>query len=216
MRVEAVLLDMDGVLFEGDNFWLELHEQYGTRDEGVDLASRWLRSDYDTLAREVLGRLWKGKPASPYWQQIRQRRYQPGVRELFDFIHHKNLKSGIVSSGPYDLAARAQEELGIDEIRANRLIIEADRISERIEIMVPDSEKKRVGLDLIERMGTTPAHTAFIGDSEADVPLAQIAGLPIAYNSHCEALNRCSAFVLDYGELGRCADIMSEVTGGCD
>jgi len=82
--------------------------------------------------------------------------------------------------------------------------------------MVPDSEKKRVGLDLIERMGTTPAHTAFIGDSEADVPLAEVVGLPIAYNSRCEKLKKRSTFVLEYSELGKCIDIMSEATGGCD
>jgi len=77
MKIQLVLFDMDGVLFEGDNFWLELHERYGTQVRGLSLAEKYLKSDYKVLAQHVLGDLWKGKPASAYWQLVNTRSYQP-------------------------------------------------------------------------------------------------------------------------------------------
>jgi len=122
------------------------------------------------------------------------------------------MKSAIVSSGPYDLAARAQKELGIDEIHANRLTIENGTISDKIEIMVPDSQKKEIGLKVMRKLAISPCSAASIGDSDADIPLAQVVGLSIAYNSKSESLNKQCAYVLKYGELRECIGIIGKMT----
>ena len=51
MTIELVIFDMDGVIFEGRNFWLDLHRRYSTEVEALELAERYLKSDYETLAR---------------------------------------------------------------------------------------------------------------------------------------------------------------------
>jgi phosphoserine phosphatase len=201
MAIDLVVFDMDGVLFEGHNFWLELHQKYGTEKAGLELASRYLTSDYNTLAILVARDLWKGKPASVYNSMVKERVYQPGVKEVFAYLKNENIPTAILSSGPYDLALRAQRDLGINEVLANRLSIEDGRLTGEVEVMVRDHDKQEIGRKVIARFETTPSNTAFVGDSDPDIGLAEIVGLPVAYNSESAALNRVCRYVLRYGEL---------------
>ena len=91
-RLNAVL---DGVIFEGSNFWLELHRRYGTEKEGVEYANKYLSFDYDQLVKIVAGILWKGKPAAIIQELVDQRRYQPGIPEIFEFLHKNNIWTAI-------------------------------------------------------------------------------------------------------------------------
>jgi len=208
MNTELVIFDMDGVIFEGTNFWLELHERYGTERQGLKLARKYMNSNYKLLARHVVGGLWKGKPAWVYRTMVDKRVYQPGVREVFEFLHRNRIRSAIVSSGPHELASRAQQELGIEEVWANRLGVENDVISGQVETMVPDGEKDRIGLKVMAKMGVDPSRVAFVGDSESDVGLAKKVALPIAYNSESKMLNRLCKYKLKYGELTKLIDIL--------
>jgi phosphoserine phosphatase len=208
MKTKLIILDMDGVLFEGDNFWLDLHRQYGTEKEGLKLAEEFMDSNYTQLGRIVVRRLWKGKPASTFERLIKERSYQPRVRSVFEFLHHNKIRSAIVSSGPYQLAERAQRELGIDIIRANRLEIQNGVISDIVDIMVREGDKGRIGLELISSLGATPSQTAFVGDSDGDVGLAEVVGLPIAYNSKSARLNKLCQHALPYGEFEKIVPIL--------
>ena len=208
MSIGLVLFDMDGVLFEGKNFWLDLHRAYGTEEEGLALANRYLTADYDSLAGLVAGRLWKGKPAAPYWDLVRSREYQPGVRELFARLHAQGLRSAIVSSGPYHLAERAQRDLGIDAIRANRLLFEGDRLSGEVEVQIRDHDKLFAGRALMDELGVSPQATAFIGDSDSDVALAEAVALPVSYDPKSDRLVEVCRHVLRHGELICLADLV--------
>jgi phosphoserine phosphatase len=208
MSLGLVLFDMDGVLFEGKNFWLDLHLAYGTEEEGLALASRYLETDYDSLAEAVAGKLWKGRPAAPYWSLVKERAYQPGVRELFATLRARGLRSAVVSSGPYHLAERARCELEIDAIRANRLLFDSDWLSGQVEVQVRDHEKLSAGRSLMAELGVPPEATAFVGESDSDVSLAETVALPIAYDPVSERLIKVCRHVLRYGELGRLPDLL--------
>jgi phosphoserine phosphatase len=208
MKIGLVIFDMDGVVFEGDNFWLELHRRFGTEKEGLELAGKYLLSDYDNLAALVAGGLWRGKPASVYESMVSGRVYQPGVEKVFGHLRANDIRTAILSSGPYHLAVRAQRDLGIDLVWANRLSMAGGRLTGEVEVMVRDHDKRGAGLRIIEHFGTTPEATAFVGDSDADAGLAEIVGLPVAYNSRSERLRGVCRHVLEYGELARLIDIL--------
>ncbi len=201
MSLGLVLFDMDGVIFEGKNFWLDLHHAYGTVEEGLALAERYLGADYDTLAVQVAGRLWKGRPAAPYWDLVQRRAYQPGVREVFSYLHENGLLSGIVSSGPAHLADRAMRDLGLDAVRANRLLFDGDRLSGEVEVQVRDHGKLSVALSLMEELGVSSTATAYVGDSDSDVELAAAVALPVAYDTVSPRLRDVCQHVLNHGEL---------------
>jgi phosphoserine phosphatase len=153
MKIEIIIFDMDGVIFEGGNFWLDLHNVYNSREEALELAKNFLytnrESDYIYLSKYTAKFLWRGKHSSDYFKLVEERKYQPGICQLFDCIHSKNLKTAIISSGSYELAVKAQRDLGISEILANRLIINDENLIEDVDVMVPDNRKDKVGKKLM-------------------------------------------------------------------
>jgi phosphoserine phosphatase len=208
--IRLVMWDMDGVIFEGHNFWLELHKAFGTEQKGVVSANKYLSTDYDRLVEIVAGDLWKGRLADIYYEMIHQRRYHPGVKEVFAFLKTYHVRTAIISSGPYDLARRAQVDLGIDIIRANRLIIEDGAIEGSVDVMVPDGEKKRVGLEVMAELGINAEHAAYVGDSDSDVELAELVDYSVAYNTNSNDLIEACDITLKYGELGLLPDLFMQ------
>lgn len=207
--IRAVIVDMDGVVFEGRNFWLDLHRCYGGDVEEVSqLLDRYLATDYDTLAEAIVGRLWKGKPAAPYLDLIEGRRYQPGVKETFECLHDWGIETALVSSGPDLLAQRAQRDLGIQAIRANGLEIVEGVLTGDATVAVPDGEKAEVGVEVMRELGVEPAATAAVGDSSSDIPLAERVGTPIAYDSSSKRLTAIARRCLSHGELQRLLEIV--------
>ncbi|MBR9675442.1 HAD-IB family phosphatase, partial [Candidatus Woesearchaeota archaeon] len=122
--VRLVCFDMDGVIFESINFWMEVHKKLGTYEEGVSLTKEFLKTDYQRLVDEVVGRLWKGKNADAYYELVNTTKYVKGVGEVFKTLKEEGYLTAIISAGSLDLAKRAQNNLGIDYIYANELIIE--------------------------------------------------------------------------------------------
>jgi phosphoserine phosphatase len=201
VQIDLVIFDMDGVIFEGHNFWLDLHREYGTEQEGVALADRYIDLDYTELAAQVMERLWKGQPSKPFHRLVQTRRYAKGVAKLFEFLHAREICSAIVSTGPYHLAERAQRDLSIDLIRANRLEIAGGMLTGAVDIQVRENHKDEVGRELISLVGTTLGRTAFVGDSDGDVSLAEIVGLPVAYGDRSKKLSSVAKHTLPTGRL---------------
>jgi|SRR5215469_2189837 len=210
VSIKLVIFDMDGVIFEGRNFWLDLHRRYSTEADALDLAERYLKHDYELLGRITTEILWKGKPAAAFLDLVRQRKYQNGVVELVKGLRQCGVMTAIVSSGPIQLAVRAQNDLGIDAIRANELKLIDDRVSGQINIAVPDSDKGRVSLELMRSLAVTPAESAAVGDTESDVDVAKVVGLPVAYDSNSAELNSLARVHLRKGELFKLLDIVQQ------
>jgi phosphoserine phosphatase len=210
VAIELVIFDMDGVIFEGRNFWLDLHRRYSTEGQALDLAERYLKHDYETLGRITTEVLWKGKSAAPFLDLVRQRKYQSGITELVKGLRQRGVMTAIVSSGPMQLAARAQRDLGIDEVRANELKIVDGRVSGQIDIGVSDSDKGAVGLEVMRYFAASPDESAAVGDTDSDVGVAQVVGLPVAYDSNSAELDNLASVHLRKGELLKLLDIVRQ------
>jgi phosphoserine phosphatase len=118
--------------------------------------------------------------------------------------------TAIVSSGPIQLAVRAQKDLGIDEIRANEVRVVDGRVSGQLNIGVSDSDKGRVSLEVMRCLGVTPEESAAVGDTESDVTVAQVVGLTIAYDSNSAELDKLARVHLRKGELLKLLDILRQ------
>jgi phosphoserine phosphatase len=212
-----IIFDMDGVIFQGHNFWLDLHKAYGTEKDAIELAKKFLHttreSDYIYLSKYTTKFLWKGKSASTYYDLIKKRAYQPGIHKLFDYIHNKHIDTAIISSGAYDLALRAQADLGVNIVLANRIDISNSVVTGEVDVMVPDNSKDKVGKNLMRELGIQYKAVAFLGDTDSDAPLSRIVGLPISYNSSSKKLRNVCKFNLRYGELEKVIDILDKSLG---
>src|SRR3989338_6913170 len=182
---KLIIFDMDGVIFEHKNFWLELHKALGTLEEGTKLTEKYLHKDYAKLVEEVVHKLWKGKDAAPYHHLIKSINYLSGVKEVFKEIKNKDYLTTIISSGPIDLARRAQHDLGIDFVYANELVIENGKISGEFLWPVGGKDKKvQIVKHLCKDLGISPKEVIFVGDSDIDILAFQFVGTSIVFNSY--------------------------------
>lgn len=206
--IRIVLFDMDGVIFSGPNFWLDLHRAFGTEAEGQRLADELMNDDYDELARRVCTELWRGRPARRFEQLVAGRPYEPGVRETIAGLKERSIRTAIVTAGPAQLAQRAIEELGIDAAVANTVETEGGVVSGCFDIRVPNAKKDRVARRLLDEAGFGWDEAASVGDSANDVAIARLAALPISYASESAELDGAAHAALAPGELIRVLDLI--------
>src|SRR3989344_2564606 len=197
MTIKLICFDMDGVIFQPRNFWLELHKVFGTLEEGKKLTEKYLHTDYDKLVQEVVARLWKGKDAQAYYQLVKSIPYMEGVKELFKEIKKEDWITAVITSGSIDLARRAQHELGIDHLFANELVIKDGKVSGEFigPIGAGTKEKIKIIQHLCEDLKVTLEEVAYIGDSKVDSGAFSIVGKSIAFNSDSEELRRAATHI---------------------
>lgn len=197
--MKLIIFDMDGVIFEHLNFWLELHKAYGTYEDGAGLTKKYLKTNYQKLVDEVVGRLWKGKPAKPYFDLIKKVKYLPDIKETAKELKKKGYKLAIISAGPKELAERAKEELGIDYIYTNELLIKDNKIVGSRDIKhwpIRSGNKADALRELCRKHNTDLRDVIIVGHDEADVKMAKSAGFAIALNPTSEELVKYSNAVV--------------------
>ncbi|MBU2522781.1 MAG: HAD family phosphatase [Nanoarchaeota archaeon] len=196
---KLIVFDMDGIIFEHFNFWIELHKAYGTFEEGLKLTKEYVKTNYQKLVDEVIGRLWKGRPSSVYFELVKKVEYARGVKEVVTEVKKRGYKTAIISSGASDLAERAKKEIGIDYVYTNKLLIEGDKIagSKDIKYWPMGSGNKADALRELCKM-----HNLFLKDvvivvhEENDIKMAKSAGLAIAFNPTSKELEKyCNIIV---------------------
>jgi phosphoserine phosphatase len=208
--VKLVLFDMDGVIFDGKNFWLEFHGAMGTEKQAWQLWKGLGKSAYHKLSRLTANNLWRGKSSKTFWEMIRARRPVPGVDRVFAYLHDNNIGSAIISSGPYQLAERARELFYVTEIRANKLYIDPDgEFTGEVDVQVDDNHKDIPAKQLMTKFGAVHNTTAMIGDTESDVAIAKLASLSIAYHSEDRTLLEACKYRLAQGEISKVVDLLN-------
>lgn len=207
--LRLVLFDMDGVIFEGKNFWLDFHRRMGTERQAWQLWEGLAEREYGRLSRLTARKLWAGRPAAPFLEMVEARSTVPGIDQVFAFVHTNGVASAIISSGPYHLAERAQRLFGIDAIRANRLAIDAQgHFTGEVEVQVDDNAKASCAHELMAHFGAERATTAVIGDAASDAGMAALATLAIAYDARDETLLDTCRHWLPAGRMAAAVDLL--------
>lgn len=207
--IDLVIFDMDGVIFEGRNFWLDLHRALGTEAEAWRMWKAYGDTDYRRVATMTAGGVWRGKSAEALDRLVRERRYVVGIHDVVARLKRWGIWTAIVSSGPWQLADRARRELGIDLILANRLAIQDGAIAGTVEIMVDENRKDQAAEHVMAAFGAAPMRTAMIGDSPSDARMAAIVGLAIAYDCKSPVLAAAVRAECAAGEIRRVIDILA-------
>ncbi len=203
MRFKLIVFDMDGVIFEHNNFWMQLHEALGTLHPGLELTEKYLKTDLKKLADEVIGKLWKGKPAEPFFNLIKNAKYNPGAEETFKKISKLGIKICILTGGPIHLAKRAQEELkGIEKVHGNELIIKDNKITGEYNWIYEDIDHKgEILKDICKEYNIDPLEAIVVGDNDEDAFKFRVAGRSIAFNSKSKELKKAADFIVESNDL---------------
>ncbi len=198
---------MDGVIFRDVNFWLRVHEVFGTLEKGKVLTKQYLHSDYAKLVEEVVVKLWKDKDATPYFELVNSLEYLPGVKEVFEFIKKQDLLTAIVSASSIDVARRVQKDFGVDHLFANELVIRENRVTGEFLWPIAQGNEKKAEIirHLCQDLGIKPEEVVYVGDSDKDIEAFKEVGLSVAFNSDCEELKAVATHIVDSDNL---ADVL--------
>ena len=199
--MKLIVFDMNGVIFQEINFWMELHKFYGTYKEGKILTDKYLHKNYKKLVSEVVGKLWKGNDAKPYYDLIKKTKYMKGVKPLFRELKKREYKTAIISSGPKDQALRAKKELGIDYIYSNNLIIRRGKISGDFKWPVGAGRKQTILRKLCEDHNIFYKDCIVVVHDTNDIKMAKTAGMTIAFNPISKDVERYSNVIIRKKDL---------------
>lgn len=194
---------MDGVIFRERNFWMELHKAYGTFEEGKVLTKKYLHTDYDMLVKKVVEGLWKGKDYETYLEVVNSYEYLDGVKETFEYVKSKGLKTAIISASSIDVVRRVQRDFGVDFVFGNELVFRGGKVSGEFNWPVAGGheEKAKIVRTLCKDLGISSSEVIFIGDSKIDVEAFKEVGLSIAFNSDCNELKEVATYVVNSQNL---------------
>ena len=135
---------MDGVIFQGKNFWRKVHQAFNTLKKGIALEKKYLHTNYEKLVDEVVNKLWKGKPISLIEKEVKKIKYVKGVKETIKELKKIGYKIAIITSSEKHLAQRAKEELGLDYIYYNELVIKNGKLTGEFKPQVKRASKQLV------------------------------------------------------------------------
>ena len=203
--IKLVCFDIDGVIFKDINFWLELHEKFGTLEKGKELTRKYLHTDYDKLVEEVVVKLWKGKDAKLYFELVNSLEYLPGIKKVFSHIKQKRYQTALISASSIEVARRIDRDFGVDHIFANELVIKNGKVSGEFiwPIGAGNEKKAEIMKHLCQDLGIDLIDVAYIGDSETDIEAFKIVGTSIAFNSKSEKLKKVAKYIIDENDLSK-------------
>jgi phosphoserine phosphatase len=183
---------------------MELHKAYGTFEEGLELTKKYVKTDYEKLVKEVIGRLWKNKPADVYFRMVNEAEYVPGAVETLKALKSRGYKTAIVTSGPSDLAKRAQKELGIDYIYSNHLETENGKITGSIDMKnwpLRYGNKGEIMRKLCDEHNIDYKDCIVVCNEDNDIKMARTAGFAIAFCPVDDEIKKYCNLIIDKRDL---------------
>ncbi len=160
MVIRAVLLDMDGTIWDSPVDWAGLRCSLGLPEDGRPIVEHLKQATADDRARGLaLLQEHEARGASCG-------RLMPGTHELIEFLASRGLRSALVTNNSRASVGKvlSQHKLRFD------LIVSRDEIP-----MKPAAE---AFLEPLRKLACTPEEAVAIGDSHLDVLAARAAGIP--------------------------------------
>ena len=192
---------MDGVLVNIESSWAIVHKAFNIDER--ETFRRYLRGEFDYLEfmRKDIG-FWGHVHVNEIRKILNQVPIMTGAEYTFNMLHKNGYVSAIISSGISILAEKLKKKLGIHHIFANELLKDKKGFltGEGIPV-VPLWDKGKVLHHLLNDLSIKPDHCAVVGDSIFDIPLFDLAGFSIAFNSKDERVNNIADVTIESNDL---------------
>lgn len=206
-KIEMMLTDMDGsaVRYKNEPFnsgwdaigdslpselrkkWYETRDYYYPRKE---LYSQWF---------DVQCQLLKGLNIHTVTGKIFPVPYAPGFLNFFTALNPKII-TGIISSGVDIIANKIQQEAGLDIVICNKLHISGEKFTGTGEELIGLWSKVTALEKICQKTGIPPDRVGYVGDSENDIGVLKMVGMPYIINPHPE-LKELAPEIKDYREI---------------
>lgn len=182
--VRLVVLDVDSTLVQAEGIDL-LAEAAGVKPDVAAITASAMRGELDyaeSLRARV--RLLAGLPVSTVNEVAAAIQLSPGARTLIRTLRRCGDHVALVSGGFVELIDPHAQELGIEMVRANRLVtVDGVLTGEVAEPIVDRAAKASALAEFAHKVNVPTARTVAIGDGANDLDMLAAAGLGIAFNA---------------------------------
>jgi phosphoserine phosphatase len=201
-RKKLFLADMDSTMI-GQECIDELAAFVGLKDHVAAITERAMRGEieFEPALRERVA-LLKGLPVSVVDEVIAKHiTLTPGARTLIATLRGNGAYTCLVSGGFTLFTDRIAAMIGFDEARANRLVVDGDKLAGQVAEPIFGRETKRATLlELRARLKLSPEQTMAAGDGANDLAMIEEAGLGIAYHAKPKVAAAATARI-EHGDL---------------
>jgi phosphoserine phosphatase len=179
-----VVMDVDSTLIQDEVIEL-IAAHAGCEQQVADVTERAMRGELDfaeSLRERVA--LLAGTPVAALESVREQVRLTPGARTLCSTLRQLGNQVALVSGGFHEVVDSIAAEVGVADVRANRLEVKDGVLTGRTMGPIIDRAAKASALREFAAAYEVPiARTVAIGDGANDLDMLAAAGLGIAFNA---------------------------------
>ena len=202
-RIKKLLIaDMDSTLI-GQECIDELAAEAGLGARVAAITERAMRGEiaFEPALRERVG-LLKGLPEAAIAHVLEARiALTPGARILVQTMRARGAYCTIVSGGFSQFTSAIAARLGVDEHRANRLIVADGELTGEVEEPILGRDAKLAAVrEISQRLGLQTVETLAVGDGANDLAMLGAAGLGVAWRAK-PAVAAAAHARIDHGDL---------------
>ncbi len=201
-RKKLLIADMDSTMINQECID-ELADALGLKPQISDITARAMNGELDfEQALDTRVALLKGLERKRI-EEIRRERitYAPGGRALVQTMKAYGAHTVLISGGFTYFADHIGKRIGFDEVEANVLAFEDEKLTGTVVKPIVDKNRKLTRLtELVAERGLKPAETLAVGDGANDLPMITAAGMGVAL--HAKPVVAAEApFRIDHGDL---------------
>ena len=202
-RKTLLIADMDSTLIEQECID-ELADEVGYGEKVAAITEKAMRGEieFEPALRERVA-LLAGLRTSIVDEVLADRiTMTPGGRQLVQTMRSNNAHTMLISGGFTAFAAKIADRLGMDEFKANTLLVdEAGNFNGRAaEPLLGKNAKRQALVQKLRELGLEPDNAVAVGDGANDLAMIKLAGLGVAFRAKPAVRERADA-VIDHGDL---------------
>jgi phosphoserine phosphatase len=201
-RKSILIADMDSTMIDQECID-ELAAEVGLKDHVAAITQRAMNGEiaFEPALRERVA-LLKGLPLPVVEKVIAERvTLAAGGRTLVATMRRHGAWTALVSGGFTLFTGPVAAQLGFDEHRSNRLLLDGDALAGAVADPVLGREAKAQALaEMAAARGVTPREALAVGDGANDLAMLQLAGMGVAIHAK-PAVAAQARFRIDHGDL---------------
>lgn len=198
---KLLVIDMDSTLVQSEGID-ELAKEAGVGDAVSAITRRAMNGELDFVGalRERVA-LLRGLPVGALDRVADRTRLSPGADVLLSVLRTAGCAIAVASGGFEYFTDRLRQRVALDYAYANRLEVEAGKLTGCLVGEIVDAKRKAALIDeLAQKEGVSADRVLAIGDGANDLPMLERAGLGVAYHAK-PAVRAAAPVTVEHGDL---------------